>query len=119
MGDYTHDIFYKNNHLSIKEKEQLCRETHAISYKWWVDHLKTTQRQRIDMDLDTILGMLDKATHFFFIHRKGFENWKNKEWHETSWCLEVGFMAGIYYLWILVDEKEIPHFVEKYNLNPI
>jgi len=96
----------------------LCRDGKKKSYEWCVDHMVGIQRQRIEMDFETILKKLyyDDFLHFVFIHRKGFENWKDDE---HRWCLEIGFVSGIHYLWIYIKEKEIPYFVEKYNLTPM
>ena len=72
------------------------------------------------MDFDEILEKLsdDGFHHFVFIHRRGYEDWKDPNciWSETSWCLEIGFISGIYYLWIYIKEEELPYFMEKYKL---
>ena len=116
MSIYTPDIFYHNDHLNIDEKKELCREGYTKSYDWWADHMVGIQRQKIEMKFETILAKLEIDSHFVFIHRKGYEDWRDKEWFNTSWCLEIGFNSGIYYLWILIKEDEIPYFVEKYKL---
>lgn len=119
MSIYTPDIFYNNNHLKVDEKKELCREGHNKCFKWWADHMVGVQRQMIEMEFETILAKLEKSSHFVFIHRKGYEDWRDKEWFEDRWCLEIGFNEGIYYLWILIVEDEIPHFIKKYKLTPM
>ena len=119
MSIYTPDIFYDNKHLSIDEKKELCREGQDKCYKWWVDKLVDIRRQEIEMEFETILAKLETGAHFVVIHRKGYDDWKNKEWFDNRWCLEIGFSIGIYFLWILIVEDEIPYFIEKYKLTPM
>lgn len=123
MNQYHRDIFYNVSDFSLEKKEQLCREAKEKCYEWWVDELVGIQRQRIRMGFEEMMKKLyDKGFHHFvFIHRKGYEDWKDPKcsWSNHSWCLEIGFVSGINYLWIYLKEEEIPYFVEKYNLKPM
>lgn len=118
---YYEDTFYDVSHLSLEDKEQLCRDGKEKCYEWWVDELVTTQRQRIEMEFDEMVKKLYNKGfhHFVFIHRRGYEDWKDPEclWSKHNWCLEIGFVSDMYYLWIYIKAEEIPYFVEKYNLN--
>jgi len=111
--NYSPDIFYDINRLSLKRKEALFREAKKKAIRWWVDILDCTKsccRQTIKMPFEEAMKKLPGA-HCVFIHRRGYENWE--------WRLEVGYraMTGLdYFLWINVDQKEIEGLVKKYKL---
>lgn len=123
MSKYHLDIFYNVMDFPLEKKEQLCKEGKEKCYEWWVDKLVGVQRQRIEMGFEEMLKKLydDGFHHFVFIHRRGYENWNDPEcfWSDHNWCLEIGFVSGIYYLWIYIKEDEIPYFVNKFDLKPM
>jgi len=123
MNEYHHDIFYRTEHLSLPQKEEICREAKERSYEWWVDELIRTQRQKIEMEFDEILKKLyeDDYLHFVIIQRRGYENWKDPEcfFANHSWCGEIGFVANSFYLWIYMKTEELDYFIEKYKLTPM
>ena len=93
--------------------EEICRDAYSKCYNWWVDDQPGWQRQKIDMSLDDVVKFLysDKI-HFSIIHRRGHENWNEKDsWNK--WHLEIGFCTlatknhknGDIFLWIELDEK--------------
>jgi len=133
QGEYFRDIFYTNkeNDFSPELQEKIIRDAKDKSFKWWVDHLPTFQRQRIDMPFEEVLKYLyvEKPVHFIIIHRKGWEGHKPEGSNE--WCLEIGFctlarrnkletteidIKGDLYLWVLVEEKYLDYFIQTYNL---
>jgi len=122
MNEYHHDIFYKIEHLSLKQKEEICREAKERCYEWWTDHLVGTQRQKIEMEFDEMVKKLydNEFHHFVIIERRGYENWKDPEcfWSHHNWCGEIGFVSGIYYLWIYMKTEELDYFIKKYKLEP-
>ncbi len=96
------DYFYPTEHLTLDEKQELCRRAHELCERWWVDVLDSrisTSRQRVDMDFASILAMLDSPCHFVIIERRPTSS--------SERCLEVGFrtMRGDpeYFLWIVVN----------------
>lgn len=122
MKQYIQDVFYNTDHLTIDDKIQLCRDGYGKCYEWWIDKLDCSiswGRQKIEMSLDDILKKLDNSCHFVVIHRKGYE--ENKDIDIWKWNLEIGFctMENIsHYLWIKIEETEIPYFINKYKLTP-
>lgn len=116
---YHPDIFYEINDLTLDQKKEICKEAKELSFKWWTDKLVSIKREKIEVDFDKVLNLLTPQSHFVVIHRKGYDKWKDKEWFEQNWCLEIGFNEGVFYLWILVDQKKVPYFVEKYKLKPM
>jgi IS4 transposase len=114
---YHYDTFYHTKQLSIKRKKELLNEAKEKCFRWSVDKNELWVRVPVEMSWEDILAKLDKSCHFVFIHRKGYEE---DQHGGDRWLLEIGFstMAGVpdYYLWVDLDEKEIPYFVEKYQL---
>lgn len=121
-GIYFPDVFYKIEHLSLEQKEEICREAKDRSYEWWTDELVGFKREKIEMEFDEMLEKLhnDDFHHFVIIERRGYEDWKDPEciWANHSWCGEIGFTSGIYYLWIYMKTEELDFFIKKYNLKP-
>ncbi|MBD3261418.1 MAG: hypothetical protein GF334_07010 [Candidatus Altiarchaeales archaeon] len=111
---HERDIFYKIHELTLERKQELLREAKEKAYEWWVDILDcniSITRRRIDMEFEEALKKATEPTYFFFIHRKGYENWK--------WHLEVGYRTMTspdYFLWIRVEEDLIDDIVKKYAL---
>lgn len=133
QGEYFQDIFYTNkeNEFPPKLQEEILRDAKDRCFKWWVDHLPTWQRQRIDMPFEEVLKYLhiEKPVHFVIIHRRGWEDFRPKD--SKEWCLEIGFctlarknklpttkidIQGDLYLWILLDESHLDYFIKEYNL---
>ncbi len=109
------DIFYKNDHLSLKEKKNVLIAAKKKSTKWWVDILdcrKSWRRQKIKMSFDDVLLKLKNNSHFVIIHRTGIHRIEG-EYLEIGFCT---FGEEEYFLWIICSKDEIPYFVEKYNL---
>lgn len=124
MKEYKDHIFYTiNGDVSPHIWEDICRDAKDKCYHWHVDHLPGFAREAIHMDFDEILKYLyTEKIHFVIIHRRGYRNPSN---------LEIGFstlslskilpttkidVKGSLFLWINVDEKHIPYFIEKYKL---
>jgi len=130
---YFPDIFYTNkeNNFPPELQEKIIRDAKEKSFKWWVDHLPSFQRQRIDMPFDEVIKYLyvEKPVHFTIIYRRGWEENKLKDSNE--WFLEIGFctlgrknklettkidIKGDLYLWVLVEKKYLDYFIQTYNL---
>ncbi len=132
MNEHFSDIFYLKFHSFSPEKwEEICRDAFSKKYNWWIDHQPEWQRKQIDLPFDEIVKYLyTEKIHFSIIHRRGYENW-NTENSWNKWHLEIGFctlarktklpttnidIEGDLFLWIELDEKHIPYFIETYNL---
>lgn len=120
---YFKDIFYNTESLSLEDKKTILEDAKAMAYHWWVDILDcnvSMARQKINMDWNDIVLKLDNRCFFSIIYRKGYEDQRSdKKWFINHWCLEIGFCtmkSPEYYLWILVDEKEVDSFIKKWNL---
>jgi hypothetical protein len=122
-GEYFPDIFYRVDHLSLEEKEEICRKAKEMCYEWWTDELVGFRRQRVEMEFDEMVQKLydDNFHHYVIIERRGYEDWKDPEcfWSNHNWCGEIGFTSGIYYLWIYIKTEELAYFIEKYKLKPL
>jgi len=117
MKEYRQDIFYNNSREFTPEVwEKICRDAHSKCYKWWVDDQPSWTRRKIDMSIDEVIKFLyNHKIHFSIIHRRGYDN---RDWH-----LEIGFCTlarkdknGDIFLWIELDEKYLPYFIETYKL---
>ena len=121
---YFQDIFYKIDHLSVDQKKQLLIDAKNVSYNVRIDRHDShgVRKQQNDITFDEIIELLDQKSHFVFIHRKGYESWKNPDilYNDTSWCLETGFCqmgtGRDYFLFINTEEDKIQPLVKKYNL---
>jgi len=112
---YERDIFYQIDKLPLEQGMQLLRGAKELAYEWWTDILDCSvsyARQRVEMEFEEALKKVTENTFLFFIHRRGYDNWK--------WHLELGYRTMTstpdYFLWIRVDEEKIEQLVEKYNL---
>lgn len=111
---YEHDIFYKIDELALEKRIELLREAKEKAYEWWVDILDcdvSFRRQQVEMAFEEALKKCESTTYCFFIHRRGYENWKRH--------LEVGFRTMTspdYFLWIRAEEDQIPELLDKYAL---
>lgn len=119
MNEYSRDIFYNVDKLSVYDKKNILKDAKEKSYDWHVDILKNgnTARQQINMSFEDILLKLESNCHFVFIHRRGYEEWKSSNFY--NWNIEVGFATmygSSYYLFINMKEKELDYFIEKYKL---
>ena len=115
---YHHDIFYHTSKLTLKKKKELLEEAKERSIQWMVDVHESWQRVPIKMSWEDIMAKLDKKCHYVFIHRRGYD--EHGPEIGSEWFLEIGFCTMAdnpdYFLWVNLDQKEIPYFVEKYNL---
>jgi hypothetical protein len=134
MNEYHTDKFYLiARNFSPHTWEEICRDAKEKCFNWWIDH-QPSNRETIDMDFDEIIKYLYiEKIHFSVIHRRGYEEWNTDDsWYK--WHLEIGFctmartnklpttdidIKGDLYLWIKLDEKHIPYFIEKYNLEQL
>jgi len=124
MNEYKDHIFYKfTKEVTPELREKICRDAKDKCYHWHVDHLPTWSREKINMPFDEVLKYLyTEKVHFVIIHRRGYRDPHN---------LEIGFctlalrdilpstkvdVKGDLFLWINIDEKHIPYFVETYKL---
>ena len=103
--------------------EEICRDAHSKCFNWWVDDQPSWTRRKIDMSLDDVLKFLyTRKIHFTIVHRRGYEKW-NVEGGFDKWHIEIGFCTldrkdenGDIFLWIEVDDKYLPYFIETYKL---
>lgn len=126
MDRYLQDIFYDLQEFSLDRMKQLLTDAKNVSYEWHVDrHDESFVRTRQpDFEFDAIMGKMDKSCHTVFIHRRGYESWREPDcaYSATNWCLEAGFstMTGrAYYLFIYATEEEMYTLIDKYNLKPM
>ena len=117
---YEPDLFYDLEPLSFKEKLNLCRYCKELSFEWWLDRLKSIQRQSTNINnFEEALIYAKEDSIFTFIHRKGFEHWKNNKFFSHNWCLEAGFRSMTtpdYFLWIYIDEDKLEDIINKFNI---
>ena len=130
--EYSQHLFYTSGLIVTPEqREAICRDAKSKCYDWWVDHMPSWSRKRIQMDFDEVLKYLyEESIHFFVIHRRGYPQKDEGDWW-GKWHLEIGFstlarskklptteipIQGDLYLWIKLDEKHLPYFIEKYGL---
>jgi len=127
MNRYFDDIFYLKAHkFSPKIWEKICRDAYSKCYNWWVDNQPGWKREQINISLDKILEYLyTEKIHFTIIHRRGYESFNTKD-SFNKWHLEIGFCTmsrkhqdGDLFLWIELDEKYIPYFIETYKLKEL
>jgi hypothetical protein len=122
LSKYHRDIFYDINKFSLKKKIEILKETKDLSFYWWVDILDcndSIRRRRINISFDDALSKCDEKTLYFFIHRRGYELWKEKNEIIGGWRLEVGYRTMTepdYFLWIEAKENRIKRLINKYNL---
>ena len=113
MNEHFHDIFYDINKQSLSTIKSILKEAYESCYSWHVDILDSSspRRKEIEMSFEDIMKKCTRRTHYVFIHRRGFTNWK--------WCLEVGFRSMTtpeYFLWINLEQEQKEKFIEKHNL---
>jgi len=127
MGRYYPDIFYRGfNEFSPAQMEEICRDAFSKCTNWWVDDQPGWTRRKIEMPFDEVLKYLyTHKIHFVIIHRRGYEEW-NVEGSFDKWHLQIGFGTlnrnnpnGDIFLWIELDESNIPHFINRYKLKEI
>jgi hypothetical protein len=123
LGQYYNDIFYNINNLPLKTQIEILRDVKEVCFHWWIDILDCTtsfKRERIDMSFDEAIAKCDQKTHFVFIHRRGYDAWKEENEIMMGWRLEVGYRTMAltdYFLWIEAKEDKIEDFVLKYKLS--
>lgn len=124
MNEYYNDIFYRVDDLSLEDKIKIIDKAKELSFKWNVDVLDCAVswgRQRIDMSYDNIMKKFNDSCHFVVIHRRGYEDWKDKEHFDNRWCGEIGFstMTGVSnYLWVWLSEENLENLISIFNLKP-
>lgn len=122
---HFHDTFYDTGKLTLDEKRSICQEISDFDEEaWHVDVLgrNSFRREEINMAWDEIMRKLDENCHFSFIHRRGYENWKENSMFPNRWRLEVGFKTREdepHFLWLWCNEEHIEGFVAKYDLKPL
>ena len=112
---FNQHIFYDVHALNVNVKQQIIMTAKNLASKWWVDKLDCKQsfaRQTTDMSFDNIMKKFNNKTHFIVIHRRG---------HENPWHGEIGFSTRNinepdYFLWVLINEKNLYKIVEQYQL---
>jgi len=120
---YVPDIHYNTSHLTLEQKQKICTEAKKVCFEWNADKLdcsKSWARQTIEMSFEDILKKLTDDCHFVFIHRRGYEDWKNNKYFKHTWSIEIGFCTmdkGVdYFLFIYMKEEEKDIFINKYVL---
>lgn len=108
----TH-IFYDTRNLTLLEKVELCNFTKQRCIEFRVDELdcsKSWTRNTIDMPYEDIIKLLSDKSHFFVIHRRGFEN-----------NGEIGFRESVggidYFLYLITTEETLTEVVNKFGLS--
>jgi len=120
MNKYFKDIFYDVSKLSLEDKINLLNDAKEKWYEYKIDKLdcsKSWARKSTKMTFKSMMKKLDNNCHFVFIHRRGYDNWKDKKFFKTTWCLEVGFSTSksiAYFIYIKENKKDF--FIKKYNL---
>jgi len=102
--------YYKTEHLTLEEKIQILNEARSKCFIWWVDMLKDWKREEIDMEFDNIMKKFKEDTQLIITLRDNMIE---------GMFLEFAFRTSEiadYFLWIKVNIKEEPYFVNKYNL---
>ena len=116
MSSYTHDVFYRVDHLDFDDLKDLIRDAYSKSYNWRADEIKlgSWQRQSIDATFEEQLAKMDEGSLFRFIYRKGFPE---DEWNK--WRIEIVFNELIHFLWVEVEVEHLDYFIEYYKLKPM
>jgi hypothetical protein len=109
MDEYKQDIFYDFESLPLDKRLSLIIDAKELSYNWWADHIVGAQRQLIpDTDFQEQLEKFDETSVWRFVHRRGYDY--------KDYRLEIVLNEMGNFLWIQVEENEIPWFVKKYKL---
>jgi len=130
MAEHFQDIFYDAYKYPLELKKEILKEALDKSYDWHLDYkddIGSFQRKLIeDATIEDALKYLDEKCHFVIIHRKGYDDWKDKKWFPNQWCIEIGYSTisrrednKTYYLFIDIDESYLDYFIEKYNLKKL
>ena len=123
LGNHYPDIFYNINELSFKKKIELLKDAKETCFNWWTDVLdcsKSFARQRVEMSFEEAIRKCNEHTFFTFIHRRGFEGWKERNEIMDGWRLEVGYRTMTspdYFLWINCEEDQVDKLAKKYKLH--
>jgi len=130
MDQYTPDIWYDTSKFKYDKKLDmllyalnLSKGKQATYHIDKLDCAVSFARQDCDMTFNEIVEKLTDKCHFVCVYRKGYESWKelNDFSAHKRWCLELGFATeGIkeptYFLWMYINEIEIPQFIKKFKL---
>jgi len=111
--------------MSLEKRIELLHDAEDKSYELKVDKLEcdvSVRRQSTDLTFQDIMKRFRKDSHFVVIYRRGSTEYEEGEsWNK--WKLEVGFSTSCpdkcYFLFIDIDKKELPYFIEKYELKPL
>ncbi len=125
LPEYEPDVFFNVQNLSLEQKKRLLKMAYERKIGFHVDILDAAvsfSRKPINMSFDTILEKLKDNSHFVFIDRRGFKKSDGKP-QEGEYILEIGFSESEdqknYYLFLFCDRKEIPFFINAFQLSTI
>lgn len=132
MEEYFQDIFYNVNHLKLSDKIELLKYAKNMAFNVEVNDMPGYHRRKINMPFERMLEYITEKDHFVFIHRRGYDHWKNNEFFQIKWCIEVGYTTygspkklypedefeGPLFLFIRIKEDLLDVLTTKFNLNP-
>lgn len=114
---YYQDIFYEFN---PNQFEDIIKWGVENSFRIDLTELKSgsAARQKADWDLEYFLSQRGKGhfEHDVVIHRRGYEDWKNSEYFETNWCVQIGSSVSNLYCFIYLKEDKLEKLITKFNL---
>lgn len=109
------DQFFITQDLSFECKRNILIKAKSFAYNWWVDILdcsKSITRKKIEMSFDEILNKFVINSHFVI-------KICSIDYNTEQPYLEIGFCTmsdPSYYLWLCLDLKHLPYFINHYDL---
>lgn len=111
------NIFYSTRNLDFETKIKILNEAKAMAYYWRVDELDCNVsffRRKIEMSFEDIMKKFKNNSHFVIIVRP-IDFVTEKPYLEIGFCL---LQPHDYYLWLYLDLKHLPYFINTYDLKP-
>ena len=112
------DIFYSLNHLNLKRKEELFRESQEASFssECYIDEKDENYRRiRSLTSFEEMMQKMNETCHYFFIERNLVYG-DEKPYLEMGFCTMGEEAPGDWFLFINLEMSHSSHFKEKYNL---
>jgi hypothetical protein len=115
QNKYYSDIFYSFN---LDVFLDIIRWGVENAYSVKVQVLNSSRRVDTDLTIDQYLEIREesKFKHDVVIYRRGHPDWKNNEFFNTSWCIEIGSCTDKHFLFIYVKEDKLQELINKFNL---
>ena len=113
-------IFYKFKPEQFLDIVEWGKEKAYMTRVDVLDLNVSAARQSTNLSIEDFLRIRE-ASHFkhdVVIHRRGYEEWKEKEYFETNWCIEIGSCSDHHYLFIYVNEEHLEEMVNQFQLAP-